>query len=175
MILERNPLAALWGFSCNESFVFLLLPLDIPFTSDIFMTLCRGVCLCGIPSFVGVQAGSLGGSQVLCSQSHQCRCSEISSCAPGPAMEAGSSSGPARPPCTPTKPTAARARPVPAREPHCPLVCPAGTKWTELEAVVEIGSWHSHGEDDFSFATVGEGPAGARELQVLWSGAVLGE
>ena len=119
MILERNPLAALWGFSCNESFVFLLLPLDISFTSDIFMT-CLGVGLLGTPSFVGVQAGSLGGCQVLCSQSHRCRSSEISSCAPGPAMEAGSSSGLARPPCTPTKPTAAWARHVPAREPPLP-------------------------------------------------------
>lgn len=118
MILERNPLAALCRFSCNESFVFLLLTLDISFTSDIFMTLCLGVGLLGTPSFVGVQAGSLGGRQVLCSQSHQCRSSEISSCVPGPAMEAGSSSGLARPPCTPTKPTAARAQPVPAREPQ---------------------------------------------------------
>lgn len=80
-------------------------------------------------------------------------------------MEVGRSTGLDQPPCATAKPTAAQTQPDPASEPRCPLVCPAGAKWTA--AVVEISPWHSHGEADFSSASVDEDPAGARVLPEL--------
>ncbi|XP_065772320.1 uncharacterized protein [Muntiacus reevesi] len=96
----------------------------------------------GTRSSVGMQVGVPGGLQVLCSHSHQWRSCGISTCARGPAMDAGSISGLPRPPCAPRNPTAARPNLSQPRSPRCPLACSKCATWTE-EAVVEISSWHS--------------------------------